>query len=942
MGFPPNVTDGQRSASPAPSLRSDGSMGFPPNMEEEGRVENQGHHPTYLKVEEHKEEEGKGEEQWMQSVEYLKSNVKTRLQHLHYGSKEPDNPSFVSNIYTKLYILARGKKEVSDEHEVRQIERSSRGDTAPVTGIHYSDIFQPLPGQQEHIRTVLTMGIAGIGKTVTVQRFILDWAENRANQDIQLMLLVSFRELNMLKRRLLSLTELLQQLGNDIRDVEMLHKSRVLVILDGLDESRITLNFQSKEMCSSITEHTSVDVLLTNLIKGNLLPSALIWITTRPAAASQIPPECFDRVTELRGFSDLQKDEYFKKRISDDDLVERIITHLKSSRVLYIMCHIPVFSWIAATVLERLLTGNKEEKIPRTVTQMYIHFLIMQTNVSKQKYTERKETDKGTILKLGKLAFQQMEKGNLIFYEGDLRECGIDVKEASVYSGVCTQIFNEETGLYQGRLFSFVHLSIQEFLAALYAHISFLEYRINVLTPTMKPKARHRRRNLCNLHKDVIDRALQSHNGHLDLFLRFLLGCSREGNKELLKRVFGMMERTKGSDSTLRYLRNKIKDNLSTEKSINLFHCLNELSYGQLVEEVQRFLCLNIIPRLKLSSDQWAVLVFILLTSENDLSTFDLGQYMDSNTVLEKLMPVVKQAKTLRLKKCNLTEKSWEALVVVIQSPRLEELDLGGTHLQHCHVKHLCSALTSANCKLKRLKLNGCKLNEESCAAVVAAVSAVSDNLIELDMSHNQLGDATVMQLSRILANTQCQLQELRLGWCGVKEEGFRHLAAALRVNPSHLKELDLSMSMPGDTGIDAFCTALSESQCSLQVLKLNKCELTHSSCSSLAALIRSESSGVLELHLSDNNLQDAGVKTLAEALSTPGCKLQVLRLYNCGISERGCGYLAEALKVHSSGLRELYLDCSPAPDCRVNPLMKLQSTLPLDRQLEKLDIKDS
>ncbi|XP_063060381.1 NLR family CARD domain-containing protein 3-like [Engraulis encrasicolus] len=878
-------------------------------------------------------------------VESQKTNLKKKLQHLHYGSKEPDNPSVVSNICTELYILGVGEKEVGHEHEVRQIERSSRWDTTAATAINCCEMFKPLPGQEEHIRTVLTTGIAGIGKTVTVQRFILDWAENRANQDIPLMLLVSFRELSMLKRHHMSLTELLQQLGNTIRDVEMLHQSKVLFILDGLDESRITLDFGNNETCYDITEDTSVDVLLTNLIKGNLLPSALIWITTRPAAASQIPPECVGRVTELRGFSNPQKDEYFRKRISDEDLSERIIKHLKSSSLLYIMCHIPVFSWIAATVLETLLRYQDDAgEIPRTVTQMYIHFLIMQTSVSKEKYTERKATDKEIILKLGQLAFQQMEKGHLIFYEADLRECGIDVKEASLYSGVCTQFFNEETGLYQGRLFSFVHLSIQEFLAAIYAHISFLEHRINVFqsTPSMELSEKYRGSNLSSLHKDAIDRAVQSPNGHLDLFLRFLLGCSRRCNKELLKKILGMVDSTKGRDLTAKYLRNVIAQNPSPEKSINLFHCLNELSYRKLVEEVQRFLCLNIVPRLKLSSDQWAALVFILLTSENDLSTFDLDKYMNSNTALQRLMPVVKKAKTLRLKKCNLTEKSWEALVVVIHSPRLEELDLGGTHLQHCHVKHLCSALTSVNCKLQRLKLNGCKLNEDSCAAMIAAVGSVLASLIELDMSDNQLGDATVMKLSLTLATTQCQLQELRLGWCGVKEEGFLYLATALQANSSHLKELDLSMNTPGDEGVCKLSTALSESQCNLQILKLNKCELTHSSCSSLAALIRSESSGVLELHLNDNNLQDAGVKTLAEALSTPGCKLQVLRLYNCGISERGCGYLAEALRAGPFGLRELYLDCNHALDCRVNPLMELQSTLPLDRQLEKLDIKDS
>ncbi len=127
-----------------------------------------------------------------------------------------------------------------------------------------------------------------------------------------------------------------------------------------------------------------------------------------------------------------------------------------------------------------MLSRVESGEIPKTLTQMYTRFLILQTNIKHEKDYEKKETNEDMILKLGKVAFEQLVKGNLIFYEEDLRESGIDVTEASVYSGLCTQIFREEFGLYQGKVFCFVHLSIQEHLAALYVHLSCTNNNTNV------------------------------------------------------------------------------------------------------------------------------------------------------------------------------------------------------------------------------------------------------------------------------------------------------------------------------------------------------------------------------------------------------------------------------------------------------------------------------
>ncbi len=532
---------------------------------------------------------------------------------------------------------------------MRQIETQSRRTATEDTAIKCNDIFTPLPGQDKPIRTVLTKGIAGIGKTVSVQKFILDWAEGKENQDVQLIFPLPFREINLMKDKKISLSDLLHDFFPETKEMETFSdKYKMLFIFDGLDECRLSLNFKSKVKLCNISESASVDVLLMNLIVGNLLPSALIWITSRPAAADLVPSECVHRVTEVRGFNEPQKEEYFRKRISDQSLANTIISHLKSSRSLYIMCHIPVFCWISAAVLEKMLSPAENGEIPKTLTQMYTRFLILQTNIKHEKDYEKKVTDEDMILKLGKVAFEQLVKGNVIFYEEDLRECGIDVREASVYSGLCTQIFREELGLYQGKVFCFVHLSIQEHLAALYVHLSCTNHNRNVFDQSLLSKVKELFQHvlLSELHQRAVDEALQSKNGHLDLFLRFLLGSSVESHLQQIMTL--KRSRSDSNEKTVEYIKEKIRTIDSPEKSINLFHCLNELGDHSLVKEIQQYLKSGTIKETKLSSSQWSAVVFVLLTSENKLDEFDINNFVGENNkaekqkVLQYLLPVIK------------------------------------------------------------------------------------------------------------------------------------------------------------------------------------------------------------------------------------------------------------------------------------------------------------
>ncbi|XP_039524897.1 NLR family CARD domain-containing protein 3-like isoform X2 [Pimephales promelas] len=727
-----------------------------------------------------------------------KTSMKNKYERFFEGNKLQENQTLLNRIYTQLYIIEGESEGVNKEHEVLQMEKTARTQHSQDTPIYCNDIFKALSEtgceEKDQIKTVLTKGIAGIGKTVSVQKFILDWAEGKANQDVDFMFVLPFRELNLIGDHQYSLHRLLLDFHPELQDLDSkMYECKVVFIFDGLDESRMTLMFSDAQKVSDVTETSSVGVLMSNLMKGELLPSALIWITTRPAACNKIPSNYINRLTEIQGFNEPQKEEYFKKRISDEHQASKILLHIRRARSLHIMCHIPVFCWISSTVLQKLLKEDLSAEIPQTLTEMYIHFLLIQINTMNQKYEEtdpekRLQSNGEVIVKLAEVAFKQLMQGNVMFYEKDLIESGIDVTDASVYSGICTEIFKEESVIYQRKVYSFIHLSVQELLAAFYVFYYYNRQKSDTSQFF----------DLINgLLESAVDKAIESENGHLDLFLRFLLGISLESNQGLLQDLLTHTENSSESiRRTTQYIKEKIKDGhgLSSERSINLFLCLLEVKDQTLSREIQEFMKSDKHSEKKLSPAHCSTIAYMLQMSEEVLDELDPKKYNTSDEGRRRLIPAVINCKKASLAGCNVTAQHCEIVASALQSSNsfLRELDLSNNDLQDSGVKLICNGLKSSNCQLQILRLSGCMVTEEGCGYVSSALSSNPLHLRELDLSYNHPGNLGVKLLSEKLNDPNCSLKTLNLdhGGEGRLSKGLQKYACDLTLDPNtaHVK----------------------------------------------------------------------------------------------------------------------------------------------------------
>ncbi|XP_070965803.1 NACHT, LRR and PYD domains-containing protein 12-like [Oncorhynchus clarkii lewisi] len=783
-----------------------------------------------------------------------------------------------------------GESSKENQHEYILSEPGYRRRHQGTCSFRNSEVDEP-------IRTALTKGVSGIGKTSQVRMMILNWAEGKGNQEVQLIFPLPFRELNLLKERL-SLIELLYEFFPELKEPGIcnLENCRVGFFFDGLDEFRRPLDFKNSLIVTNVTEVSSVPTLLTNLINGNLLPSAAhIWITSRPAAVSRIPLQYIDRVSEIEGFTDSQKEEFFRRAINDENQAKAVITYLKNSKGLYNLCQIPFICSISASILEKQTYVPDKTCEPVALTPLFNDLLIL---------LQMANHNVKIVNELGELALKQLVKGNTVFYEEDLRECNIDARVAAVYAKGNIPIFREDIGLHQQKIYYFGHTTIQEFFGAL----RFLQsVDVQDENRAVNQKTQFERtlwffRDATQL-KSAVDMTLRSKTGHMDLFLRFLLGIAQNFNQMFSEAGFT-------SSTTLPemlvYIKEKVLENPASPRTLNLLNCLRELKDYSLDNDSVHFLKTGIPPDAKYPPSHWSDLATLLVASESgpiDMLGLEVENRGDEE--LLRMLPVIKASQTATLSYHNLTEKSCECLGSALTSKvsNLKTLDLSFNTLKDSGVQLLAAGLAKPHCRLERLKLSGCRVKQNGFAALAKALKSNPSHLRELDLSGNEPEESGVFHLVDGLKVVKCELQILKLSNCKLGLELSRALAVLLIDNPRHLRELDVSMNDLGDRGVKLLMDILKSTQ--IYKLELYCCQLTEKCCENMFGCLLNIPS-LRELNLSNNNLKDEGVKMLCNAFGLPACQLEKLNLASCGFTSGDCCWLAGGFSFSPTFLKQL------------------------------------
>ncbi|XP_004538769.2 NACHT, LRR and PYD domains-containing protein 3 isoform X2 [Maylandia zebra] len=837
------------------------------------------------------------------------------------------------------------------QHEYRRLDRSFFFPDAPL-----ADILS-CKCQHNRNRTVITIGVSGVGKTTMVQSCALDWAKDKGYHSISFLFPLTFWELNLLKDRL-SLIELLQTFYPELKelDASVLNDDGVWFILDGLDEFQIQLNFDCPAV-SDVSEASTVDSLVTNLIRGNLLPRAHIWVTSRISDEYQIPPFYLLKKTELRGFSDEEKEQHFRMVIGDDDLVNKAINHVRILRSLDSLCQIPPICTIMASALKDHVKGQKGFKLhPLSLTEIYnLGFGAL----------EAKHLP--IFTKLKKVALLRMGVQN-VMYEDDLSGNGISVEEALSFVETFPLVLRTETGLNGTTVFRFGHLSVQEFLAASYKLEDIKAQKMNLSS--------------CIQHQ--VDEVLENNEGVSDLLLRFMFGLIKE--RMLLP----------PKDLLFGYVKKKILSKISSYSTVILFHCLREYDSQALQEEVRFFQRYGVSQIPGFSLMHWRDLMQRIRAFEGIRETFEMEVSVRCDDKLIKNIPAIFKSRKAMLKFSNLTDKSCPALAAVLSSKEsfLRELDLGYNSFSTSGVQELAEGLNSMTCRLKILRLQGCGLTAETCQYLSQCLMQ-HQILQELDLSSNGIGDRGLKLLSHGLGSSSCRLQTLKLYCCGLtvlscesigealksetstllelnlsnnslKDAGFKIICEGMyawcslqKLNVSRcgitgagcrylakvlcsisqltdgwmgvgewqaveLIDLDLSMNHIGDKGVKEISPGLMNPLSHLKTLNLSYCSLTDSCCAELASGLMSKANILSELDLSHNNLQDKGVKKLYIGLQSPQCKLEKLSLRTCGLTSRSVQFLTSALKLNPFYLTELHLVGNRLENSEIRALAEL------------------
>ncbi|XP_042683992.1 NLR family CARD domain-containing protein 3 isoform X2 [Centrocercus urophasianus] len=863
-------------------------------------------------------------------------------------------------------LLVEGLTDIQQkEHDILQMEMT-KGLQNVSKSIPLEKLFLPLSKVSIPPRISVTTGVAGIGKSTLVKLFVGRWTKGLINRDIMFVLPLTFRELNTYEK--LSAERLIRSSFPHITEPNCISTgaARTLLILDGLDEFKTPLDFSNTVACTDPKKEIQVDNLITNIIRGNLLQEASVWVTSRPAAASQIPGGLIDRMTEIRGFRAAEMKDFLDQMFLDNrDLSSQVLHHIKANRSLHIMCTVPGFCRIYGSSIGYYLknsTGQPQEMpvAPKTLSEIYSYYFKMALSSDwpeRQRETLRIEqavnNSKKVMGSLGRLAFYGLLKRKHVFYEQDMKTYGIDL--SLLHSSLCSRLLLKED-MQSSTAYYFSHLTIQEFLAAIYYYTAAKRAIFDLFTESGMswPKL-----GFLNHFKSAVQRSLQAEDGQLDIFVRFLSGLlSPQVNQLLSGWLLVKDEHNSYRNQAISFLQGCLNTNyVISSQTVNTVHCLHEIQHAEIAKAVEEAMKNESLAGM-LTPVNCSALAYLLQVSDVCVEETNLSNCLTYN-ICKSLLPQLLFCHSLRLDNNQFKDNVMELLgsVLSVKDCQIQRLSLAENQICNKGAKALARSL-KVNRSLTALDLRSNSIGPSGAKALADALKK-NQVLLSLNLQHNVIKEEGATALAEALL-TNRRLITLQLSSNSVGDSGSVALAEALKVNHS-LQSLDLQSNSISNTGVSALTAALCSNEglidlnlrensiskeggpaiahalrtnCTLRKLDL-AANLLHDEGGKAIALAMKENRALTSLHLQWNFIQTQAAVALAQALQSNG-SLVSLDLQENVIGDEGMAALAAALKVNTT-LADLHLQVASISAAGAQALAE---ALMVNNSLQVLDLR--
>ncbi|KAK1162964.1 NLR family CARD domain-containing protein 3-like [Acipenser oxyrinchus oxyrinchus] len=804
-------------------------------------------------------------------------------------------------------LLVEGLSDLQQkEHDVMQIEATKGTVRQSAKPIALEKLLQPVTRVSMPPRILLTVGVAGIGKSTLLRLFIHRWVKGEIYPDVTFVLPFTFWELNTYEK--LSAERLVRSAFPHMAESGHVFNgtARVLLIFDGLDEFKPTLDFSDTMACTDPKKEVPVDNLITNIIRGNLFPDASVWLTSRPTAAAQIPGGLVDRMTEIRGFTKEEIQDFLNQLFQDGELSSRVWSHLNSSKVFNVMCYMPCTCWIVGSTLGYLLRSGTQDGqgLPKTWTELYSHFFKMVAEGDLQ--TKDKEplkieqafgNSRKLMANLGKLAFYGLIKRKYTFYEQDMKAYGIDLP--SLQGSLCSRVLVKEDSPVC-TVYYFAHLTLQEYLAATFYYTAAKRAIFDLFTENGMswPKI-----GFQNHFKNALQRAQQSEDGQLDVFVRFLSGLL---SPHVVKPLSGLLLLARDEHSGYRgpaisLLQGCLSTGYTVSlRAVNVVHCLQELQHVELARTVEESLRNGNLAG-KLTSVTCSVLAYLLQVSEECAEETNLSNCLNYS-IVKSLLPQLLYCNNLRLENNNFKDDVMDLLGSLLSAKdcHIQKISLAENSIGNKGAKAIGRSLM-VNRSLTALDLHSNNIGPKGAKALADAVK-INQGLVSLNLQNNFIGEEGAKAAAEILQSNR-NLCTLHLQKNSIGPEGVKRIAEALKNNRS-LKELMLSSNQLGDKGAIALAKALKQNH-SLTALDLQSNSISNKGVTALTEALK-HNRGLIDLNLRENSIGVEGAKALANALRENGT-LRNLDLTANLLHDEGAKAIAGAVKVNRS-LTSLHL----------------------------------